>query len=201
MRVFTLVALLSLGSGVVLPTATAYPPGRPIPVTDVTIPVTFTFNGEVGKVRTQVLPPKFNDKGKPAKYTKAELQALKGDTKAEKRLPGYTAEYSDLKVGDTVQVTISMLKGGTKPKKAGKEKEGDADPAAKPAKAGKWVVTQQLVGKVAKVSGGNTDADATMTIHVKNRVLGKAAGNAQNQTFDPEKYAATQIVIVARANP
>jgi hypothetical protein len=55
------------------------------------------------KVRLQDPPPQFDDKGNPKKYTPQELKDLKGDSK----LPGYQADWTDLKVGQTVKVTLT----------------------------------------------------------------------------------------------
>ena len=53
------------------------------------------------------------------------------DTPAEKKLVGYKADFSDVKVGDTVQVSISMLKGGAAKKdKVDKKADADAELAA-----------------------------------------------------------------------
>src|SRR5579875_2122970 len=54
------------------------------------------------KVRTKYPPPKFDDKGRPKPYTRKELQELKGNDK----LPGFPAEFSDLKAGQIVEVTL-----------------------------------------------------------------------------------------------
>jgi len=67
------------------------------------------------KVRILKPPPAFDDKGNPKKYTRKELRELKGDSK----LPGYPAEFSDLKPGQYVQVTLVRKKGvRRKPKDA-----------------------------------------------------------------------------------
>ena len=222
MRLTALAAILALGMliGLSEDKATAYPPGLPrggsgVRVANVTTNVTFTFNSEVGKVRTADPPANFDEKGNVKKYTKAELLKLKGDDPKEKKLTGYKADFSEIKMGDYVQVTISMLKGGpTKPaKKDADKKNADADAdkpakddkvAGKSAKTGKWVVTNQLAGKVTKVDTANTDSDAKMTIQVTTQVLqGKTGGGGgyqkQTQTFDEEKYAATLIVIAKRS--
>jgi len=205
MRFFALATMLALGAILGLSPAKAFPPPKP-KVTNVNIDVTFTFHSEIGKVRTVTPPDNFDEKGNVKKYTSAELKALKGDTPAEKRLVGYKAEYSDVQVGDTVQVTISMLKNPPKPKKDKADKKEDADtekPAKedKPkAKTEKWVTFQQVAGKVTKITAGNTDSEPKMTVQVSTRVLGGNGGTQKtSQTFDAEKYKGTLIVIGKRA--
>ena len=71
------------------------------------------------KVRTKEPPAKFDDKGNPVEYTKAELKELKGK---DADLPGYEAAPDALAVGDTVKVTLA------RPKPAKKDADNnDAD--------------------------------------------------------------------------
>jgi hypothetical protein len=63
------------------------------------------------KVRTADLPVKFDEKGDIKKYTAAELKDLKGKDPA---LPGYEAKAEDLKVGQTVKVTLARRKADKK---------------------------------------------------------------------------------------
>ena len=71
------------------------------------------------KVRTLNPPTKFDDKGNPKVYTKEELKELKGK---DADLPGYEAKAEDLKVNDTVKVTLA------RPKPAKKDDDAkDAD--------------------------------------------------------------------------
>jgi hypothetical protein len=72
------------------------------------------------KVRMLNPPPKFDDKGRIKRYTKKELNELKGD---DKKTPGYPAEFSDLKQGQYVQVSLVQKKGAPK-----RVKGADADP-------------------------------------------------------------------------
>jgi hypothetical protein len=79
------------------------------------------------KVRTAELPQAFDDKGEIKKYTKEELKELKG---ADKNLPGYESSIDNLKVGQTVQVTLAVhKKPASKPAAAiaDKDKEKDKD--------------------------------------------------------------------------
>jgi hypothetical protein len=66
------------------------------------------------KVRTHVLPKKFDEKGNARKYTKEEKDELKGK---DKHLPGYESAPEKLKAGQTIKVTL------TKRPKPAQEKE------------------------------------------------------------------------------
>jgi hypothetical protein len=59
------------------------------------------------KVRTKNPPVAYDDKGNKKKYTPKELKELKGDSK----LPGYSAEFSDLKQNQIVEVSLVRKKG------------------------------------------------------------------------------------------
>lgn len=63
------------------------------------------------KVRRQSPPQGFDDKGRPKKYTPKELDEMRGP---DKKLPGYTAELTDLKPGQVV--TVQLVKKAGKPK-------------------------------------------------------------------------------------
>jgi len=97
-------------------------------------------------IRTEVLAEQYDDKGKLKKFTKEELKELKGDPK----LPGYKAEYSDVKQGEIVKVVFA------KPKEADKkddkkkdDKKGDKDKKNTPAELN----VHELIGKVTRVEG------------------------------------------------
>jgi competence protein ComGC len=74
------------------------------------------------KVRMRNPPPQFDDKGRPKRYTKKELQELKGNDK----LPFFPAEFSDIKAGQIVEVTLLQNKSGPRPIKRGKDIDADA---------------------------------------------------------------------------
>ena len=76
------------------------------------------------QVRLAQPPAQFDDKGKPKKYTKKELDELRG---SDKKLPGYTASLEDLKPGQMVKVML-VRKAGT-PKVS---KKDDIPPEYKP---------------------------------------------------------------------
>jgi hypothetical protein len=59
------------------------------------------------KVRVANPPPKFDEKGNIAQYTPKELDELKGP---DKKAPGYPGDWSDLKPGQYVQITLVLKK-------------------------------------------------------------------------------------------
>lgn len=79
--------------------------------------VEWTSTDEV-KVRMRNPPPQFDDKGRARRPTAKELRELKGNDK----LPFYPAEFSDLKSGQVVQVTLQQKK-GPRPVRRGKDAE------------------------------------------------------------------------------
>jgi hypothetical protein len=72
------------------------------------------------KVRMNNPPIAFDEKGKPKKYTAAELKELKGDPK----LPGYAGDFDSLRPGQIV--TIKLMKPKDTPK-AKPTKDTDKD--------------------------------------------------------------------------
>jgi len=73
------------------------------------------------KVRTMILPEKFDEKGNVVKYTKAELAELKGK---DKNLPGYESSLEKLESGQTVKVSLVEV---VKKKVEVKDKENKED--------------------------------------------------------------------------
>jgi hypothetical protein len=74
------------------------------------------------KVRAANPPAQFDDKGRIKRYTQKELKELKGNDK----LPGYPAEFSDLRQEQIVQVTLVRKKGAPRtPVKRGKDVDPD----------------------------------------------------------------------------
>jgi hypothetical protein len=76
------------------------------------------------KVRMAHPPPQFDDKGRPKPYTRKELQELRGSDK----LPGYPAEFSDIKSGQEVVITLVQKKTGPRPIRRGKGAESEPSP-------------------------------------------------------------------------
>jgi hypothetical protein len=78
-------------------------------------------------VRNNQPPEQFDDKGKVKKYTKKELDELKGP---DHKLPGYKAEFGEIQTEQYVQVTLVRKKdapAAAPPKKKGKDKDVDVD--------------------------------------------------------------------------
>ena len=184
-----------------------YKPQAGSRLANVNFDVTFTFNGEVGKVRTVDPPTEFDDKGNIKKHTKEELKALKGDDPVEKKLPGYKSDFSEVRVGDYIQVALSVYKmvdkKKAKAKKKGKEEEEEKakDEEEDKPKEGKWVVTAQFIGKVTKADAANTDAQPKITVQIT--TVQVVQGNAKPpggkaQTVSPEQAQATVIVVGKR---
>jgi hypothetical protein len=59
------------------------------------------------KIRTKNPPVAYDDKGNKKKYTAKELKELRGD---DPKLPGYTAEFNDLKQNQIVEVSLVRKK-------------------------------------------------------------------------------------------
>lgn len=73
-------------------------------------------------VRSENPPEQFDDKGKLKKYTKKELDELRGDNK---KLPGYKAEFSDLQTDFIVKIQLVKKKDAPKPMPKPKDKDAD----------------------------------------------------------------------------
>jgi hypothetical protein len=85
--------------------------------------------GDDLKVRMKDPPIAFDEKGKPKKYTQAELKELKGDPK----LPGYAGDFDSLRPGQIVTVKLMKMKDTPKAKPTkdtDKDLSGDNKPMA-----------------------------------------------------------------------
>lgn len=72
-------------------------------------------------VRTNILPLDYDDKGRPKKYTKKELEELRGD----KSLPGlYKSEFEALRDGQVVMVYLAKGQASPVPKTKKDAKKG-----------------------------------------------------------------------------
>lgn len=69
-------------------------------------------------VRWQTPPFKYDDKGEVVKYTKEQLEELRGKDKSK---PGYEGKFDDLMPGQTVKLYLKAPE-----RKSGKEKDEDA---------------------------------------------------------------------------
>jgi hypothetical protein len=164
------------------------------------IDFTFTFNSDVGKVRSIDPPTEYDEKGNIKKLTAEELKKLKGDDPAEKKMVGYKSDFSELQTGDIVQIALSVKK--NTPAKSDKSgKDGDKslveDVKDKP-DSPKWVVAGLLLGKVTRIENANTDAEPKMTVQVTTAQIvapGRNAPGTRKQTINPEQAQATVILI------
>jgi hypothetical protein len=160
---------------------------------------TVTFNSDVGKVRTIDPPEEYDEKGNLRKLTREELKKAKGDDPVEKKMVGYKSDFSELQVGDIVQVALSTKKKETA-KKTNPEKDDKAESEVDKteAKPAKWVVAGQLLGKVTKIDSANTDAAPKVTVKVTSTQvvqIGQRAIGNRKQTIGDEQAQATLVVI------
>jgi hypothetical protein len=137
-------------------------------------------------VRTEVLADQFDDKGKLKKFTKEELKELKGDPK----LPGYEAEFGDLKQGEMVKVVFAKPKEADK-KKDDQDKKDDKDKKSKPADLG----VHEIIGKVTRVEG----TTKKFVVRVDYQTLGGQRGAGRNDEIPIEKKV-SMIVIGTRGD-
>jgi len=79
------------------------------------------------KVRMIQPPADFNEKGRPRKYTEKELKELKG---SDPKLPGYSADFDNLKADQVVKVYLSARKDARKSPARGRSKDKEADDTA-----------------------------------------------------------------------
>jgi hypothetical protein len=79
---------------------------------------------EEPKVRTMVLPETYDEKGNIKKYTKKELEELKGK---DKNLPGYESELEKLETGMEVKVVLAPRKKSKPADKPAAAAEKDVD--------------------------------------------------------------------------
>ncbi len=90
--------------------------------TETTTPRDYDFRAADNcKVRTANPEPRYDDRGQLKPYTQRELTALKGKSK----LPGYPAEFDQLKVGQAVDVYLAKLKPGAKKAPPSKDSKDD----------------------------------------------------------------------------
>lgn len=107
------------------------------------------------KVRLKNAPVQFDDKGKPKQLTADELKELKGP---DPSLPGYQADFSDLKTGQLVRVSLARKKTSDD---ADKEKDKDADAKKEADKTDKsaWTPLGELTGYVSRLGASGSKDD------------------------------------------
>ena len=129
---------------------------------------------DVVQVRTRLLPLAFDDKGVSRKLTKEEVKELRG---TDKKVPGYAADYSDLKAGQAVIIYLGRMK-PLKPKDDSKADEQTAKNNPQT-----WEPAGQIAAQLVKVEGPEF-------AKVKTTPKGKA----------PAKTIPRQITILADAS-
>lgn len=114
-------------------------------------------------IRSMQPPDAYDDKGNPKKYTATELKQLKGD---DPKLPGYTADFNNLKMGQVVKIHFGKKKDPVKAK--------DKDAAAKDKDAPK----EKDVAAKDKDKDAAKDKDAEPKTHILMVVILKDADPA-----------------------
>jgi hypothetical protein len=161
------------------------------PTTEVTIPLA---PEDVLKVRIPDLSDQgFDEKGNIKTLTAAEKEKAKGDTPAEKKLPGYKGTMANLKPGDIVAVTLSNARTDPKDKEKKVYSASNKPPIqGRLMSVGKDSITVQVPGVYQ-----TTPTVKAKTPTDKNKDKGdKGAGN---KATVPDSTPATMIVIVQAA--
>lgn len=129
------------------------------------------------KVRIPQPPEELDpNTGEFKRYSAEELKKLKGDDADEKKMFGYKGSFSDLKIGDVVEVHLST------PKEASKTEEGE-DPEKT-----SWKPSGKISGTVKDT------AEKSFTVRVHSKTL----GNGFMRVLDRQ---ATLIIVQKRAAP
>jgi hypothetical protein len=131
----------------------------------------------------------FDDKGNIKAPSAAERSKAKGDTPAERKLPGYKGSIDRLKPGDIVQVTLS----NAKPDPKDKDKKVYT-PSGKPPITGRIVHVD--AGQITLMIGGGPGPLPPPP----GRDGGPGKGPGGNATTLPDTTPGTMIVLV-QANP
>jgi hypothetical protein len=98
---------------------------------------------ETVKVRTMVLPEQFDEKGLLKKYTKKELDELKGK---DKSAPGYESSLEKLEVGQKVRVVLAPAAKKPAPKDKDKDKDEEVNDADKRMQVKLIVILEESTG-------------------------------------------------------
>jgi hypothetical protein len=96
------------------------------------------------QVRARLLPMAFDDKGAPRKLATEEIKELRG---TDPKVPGYAADYSDLKAGQAVIIYLGRMK-------TAKPKDGSqADEQLAENNPQSWEPAGQISARLAKIEG------------------------------------------------
>jgi hypothetical protein len=143
-------------------------------------------------IRYKKAPTQYDANGKPVTPTQAQLKDLKGDP----ALPGYRAEFDDLKPGQLLEIRLG------RPKKSANNAQGDKT---------QWKTLTTITARVAR-SNDQSDADAKPGAKKAEKIvleanLGdlaqaglKVSPGPRNLTLGDDVYA-TRVMIVADAQP
>jgi hypothetical protein len=131
------------------------------------------------KVRTDFLPEIFDEKGKPKRYTKDEVAALKGGSS----LPGFKAGYDDIKQGQVVRVVFGKR---DEEKKKDDEKKDDKDKKNDQPKPVSLPVNE-LLGKITRVEGTTKKFVVRVDIKTLANPIVAALNNASNKDNDKDQ--------------
>jgi hypothetical protein len=110
-------------------------------------------------VRQIKAPVEYDEKGRPRKLKAEELKKLKGD---DPKVPGYKAEWADLKAGQVVKVYLARRKTD---KTDSKDDRPDAEAKGAPKRneptteteKTRWTSAGQVTASLARVGGQNRD--------------------------------------------
>ena len=152
------------------------------------------------KVRRQDPPIQYDDKGKLRKPTAEELKEFKGP---DPKLPGYSAEYADLKNGQVVKVTLSKRKDDSTKKAVTDTSDKDDKDSQKPRRAkvaeleGQLSLPNNKDGGKDKNGKGKQGSDRKIVLRVDYTALqaGKYAGHTDGQKEVIDSAYVTMIVI------
>ena len=128
------------------------------------------------RVRAKKIPRAFNERGEPRRLTPNELKDLRGN---DPKVPGYAAEYSDLKPGQLVVIYLARKKLG---KDAVKSKDAQIDAVNEET----WVPAGQLSGRLAIVEG--PEFAKAPKIPPKGKAAGKAREILRQLTLRANPY-------------
>jgi hypothetical protein len=126
----------------------------------------FEVDDDVAIRRQQPLPA-FDDKGQPRKYTPAELKELRGP---DASVPGYPADFTDLKPGRTVTLYL-VQRNETSNRKARRTDSASDDrpPSGGDSKSAKK--SGQVTATVVHVD----EKKRKLKIHVESLAIGQSA--------------------------
>jgi hypothetical protein len=219
-RSLKLLGLLCLGLACSQTSAWAQSKSRPQPKPPETHQQNLGIQVDEEVVVRRLTPlPQFDDKGKPKKPTTEELKALKGP---DPKLPGYAAEFSDLKPGQTVLLTLGRVRAASPSTTPTKTKTSSSDADA--AKGKKLVFARykdEMSGKVIRVGTpvpremdtdkgkkksqalkadtGVTSTNMLVNVTIPGPAPPRAPGDNSEPSFGPEIYV-IRIMIVAEGD-